>query len=79
MRTLKENWLQQLQWLTYLKSYKIEISDDELKEYFNVNEEDYNFSDDAYILNLVSFSNEESAIRFRNNAIIDGWEKAVED
>lgn len=62
----------------FLKSYKIEISDAELKEYFNVNEEDYNFSDDAYILNLVSFSNEESAIRFRNNAIIDGWEKAVE-
>jgi hypothetical protein len=62
----------------YLKSYKIEISEAELKEYFNVNEEDYNFSDDAYILNLVSFSNEESAIRFRNNAIIDGWDKAVD-
>ncbi|MCW8849522.1 MAG: peptidylprolyl isomerase [Melioribacteraceae bacterium] len=61
----------------YLKSYPIEISEDELKEYFEVNEEDYNFSDEAYILNLVSFSNEESAIRFRNNAIIDGWEKAV--
>lgn len=61
----------------YLKSYSVEISEVELKEYFEMNEEDYNFSDEAYILNLVSFSNEESAIRFRNNAIIAGWDKAV--
>ena len=61
----------------YLKANPIEILDDELKKYFEINEDDYNFPDDAYILNLVAFGNKESAIRFRNNAIVGGWENAV--
>ena len=61
----------------YLKVNPIEIIDNELKKYFEKNKDDYNFSDDAYILNLVAFGNEESAIRFRNNAILGGWKDAV--
>lgn len=63
----------------YLKSNPINFSEDELKDYFKLNLEDFTFSDDTYILNLVSFNNEESAILFRDDAITNGWQNTIKD
>lgn len=63
----------------YLRLNPIKFTDEELKDYFNINVEDYNYSDDTYILNYVSFKNEESAILFRDDAITNGWESAIKN
>lgn len=62
----------------YLKSHPIKYNDAELNKYFNQNKDDYNFLHDAFILNLVEFSDEENAIAFRNFAIANGWQKSFQ-
>ena len=62
----------------YLSSKPLSIDERELKQYFNENRSDYNFSYDSYILNYAEFSSEESAINFRDNAIVNGWEKSIQ-
>jgi hypothetical protein len=60
----------------FLKSHPIEFSESELRRFFNENKEDFKFAHNTYILNFISFSDEGSAIRFRNKAISEGWSAA---
>jgi hypothetical protein len=53
------------------------VSNEELINYYNLNREDYSILDDAFIINLISFKNEESAIEFREIAIQESWAEAV--
>lgn len=61
----------------YLSKKNTKVSDSELRRYFSVNRDDYNYSNDAFVLNFVEFTEEESAIKFRNVAISDGWENSL--
>ena len=62
----------------YLNSNPLVIEDSELKQYFNENRSDYNFPYNSYILNYAEFKSEESAINFRDNAIVNGWSKSIQ-
>jgi hypothetical protein len=62
----------------YLEKQKIDFSRNKLKRYYETNKEDYLFYEDAFLLNLIRFNDESSAIAFRNRAIREGWEKALE-
>ena len=62
----------------YLEKNYMEYSESDLKKYFIEHKLDYSFSEDAHILNYIAFSNEESAIKFRNSAISDGWQKSLD-
>ncbi len=62
----------------YLNSNPVIIGEKELRKYFEENKSDYNLSYDSYILNYAEFSSEESAINFRDNAIENGWDKAIQ-
>jgi uncharacterized protein YeeX (DUF496 family) len=62
----------------YLNSNPVSIGEKELRKYFEENKSDYNLSYDSYILNYAEFSSEESAINFRDNAIENGWDKAIQ-
>ncbi len=61
-----------------LSSNPLIIEENELEQYFYKNRSDYNFSYDSYILNYAEFSSEESAINFRDNAIVNGWQKSIQ-
>ncbi|HSL89816.1 MAG TPA: peptidylprolyl isomerase [Ignavibacteriaceae bacterium] len=49
----------------------------DLKNYFEVNKNDFRVVADAFIINLADFLDEEKAIRFRNIAVESDWEKAL--
>lgn len=61
----------------YINSHPIQISQAELEDYFFKNRKNFEFSDDAYVLNLVSFKEEDKAIDYRNFALNQGWGKAL--
>lgn len=49
----------------------------DLKNYYDVNKNEFRVAADAFIINLADFLDEEKAIRFRNIAIDSDWEKAL--
>lgn len=62
-----------------LETHPIKFTDDDLLEYYNSKKEDFVFGTDVFILNLISFRNEESAINFRNSVIESNWQIASEE
>lgn len=61
----------------YAKGEEIEINDDELKDYYEKNKNYFKLKIDSYLINKISFSNEDKTIKFRTLAIESDWEKAV--
>ena len=61
----------------YLEQHPVIYNDSVLVSFFSQNKDDYSSKTDAYILNLVIFKDEESAIKFRNNAIEENWDDAI--
>ncbi|MBN2572692.1 MAG: peptidyl-prolyl cis-trans isomerase [Ignavibacteriales bacterium] len=63
----------------FLKNYfaekKIELSEIELKQYFEKNKMDFAFSEEIYALNLVQFIDEIVAIDYRVFFIDKGWKQ----
>lgn len=49
----------------------------ELKNYFEINKNEFRYASTAYILNIIEFIDENKAISFRNTAVENGWNKAV--
>jgi hypothetical protein len=54
----------------------VQFSQNELETFFNRNQEDYSFSEDVFLLNYISFTNEERAILFREKALELNWSNA---
>ncbi len=61
----------------YLDSNPIKIAEKDLISFYNNNKKDFHFSNDAFVVNLASFSNEKNAIAFREKAIKNGWNEAI--
>jgi hypothetical protein len=61
----------------YLKSEEINISEDELLEYFQKNKSYFSLRVDSYLINKIIFSSEDAAIKFRTLAVESDWQKAV--
>jgi hypothetical protein len=60
-----------------LEEEKTEPSEDEIKKYFESNKDEFRFIDDAFRLNVVSFSDFDQAIQFRNSAIETSWKNGI--
>lgn len=60
-----------------LEEEKTEPSEDEIKKYFESNKDDFKLIDDAFRLNVASFSDFDKAIQFRNSAIETSWKNGI--
>ena len=56
---------------------KIEPTDDEIKEYFNNNKDDFKLADDVYKINEIQFNNYNKAIEFRNSLLETDWDRTL--
>lgn len=60
-----------------LDENKIEITDDEIKDYYDNNKEDFRLSENAFVLNKILFNDFDKAVQFRNNVLNSDWDKAL--
>ncbi len=58
--------------------YDLNYNNDDLKKFLEAHKDEFKLLQDAYAINLVEFSNESDAIRFRGTALEEGWEKTEE-
>jgi hypothetical protein len=62
---------------SYALSEQVEYNEDELKKYYQNNKNYFRVGIDSYLINRVSFDNEDKAIKFRSLVFDNNWEKAV--
>lgn len=53
------------------------VTETEVQSYFSLNQEQFRFKDDAYLLNIARFSDFETAEKFREEIINTSWIRAV--
>lgn len=58
--------------------YEFDYDDDDLEKFYQLYNEEFKITGDAYLLNIVEFSKEEDAIDFRNSVLQDEWQKVIE-
>lgn len=61
----------------YISNEKINYSDEDLIDYYESNKNYFRLNTDAYLINKVTFNNEDNAIKFRSLALDSEWKKAV--
>lgn len=61
----------------YIQNNPFQVSEIELKDYYKSNKRNFELFEEAYVLNLASFKEEDKAIDFRKLAINLGWEEAL--
>ena len=61
----------------FFLKYKISAESSELEKFFHDYKDDYRVPDHAYILNIISFSDEIKAILFRSTLIESDWTKTL--
>ena len=61
----------------YYRDQKINYDPKEAENYFEDHKSDFRLSSDSYLINLIEFSNEDKAVRFRNTVMESDWEKAM--
>jgi hypothetical protein len=58
--------------------YDLNYSKDDLEKFLEAHKDEFKLRQDAYVINLVEFNNENDAIKFRGTALEKGWSKAME-
>jgi hypothetical protein len=61
----------------YYRDQKINYDSKEAENYFEDHKNDFRLSSDSYLINLIKFSDEDKAVRFRNTVLESNWEKAL--
>ena len=61
----------------YISNEKINYSDENLIDYYESNKNYFRLNTDSYLINKVTFNNEDNAIKFRSLALDSEWKKAV--
>lgn len=61
----------------YLSERIPDVSQSDLKMYFQNNSDEFLLMDDAFLLNYITFSDEEKAIHFRSIVVDADWKKAL--
>ena len=56
---------------------KEKIDNKQVEEFYNQNKNDFTSFYNAYVINLVSFNNEDEAIRFRSTLLETDWTRAI--
>jgi len=59
------------------KEEQISIEPSELKDYFEKNKDNFKLFNNAFLINLIQFDNEDKAIEFRNEAFEKGWDNTI--
>jgi PPIC-type PPIASE domain len=57
--------------------YDLNYSKDDLDKFFESHKDEFKLLQDAYLINLVEFNNENDAIQFRGTALEKSWDKAT--
>ncbi|HSD64975.1 MAG TPA: peptidylprolyl isomerase [Ignavibacteriaceae bacterium] len=55
---------------------KLKIDPEEVKEYYEKNKDNFRLFQNAFLINLIQFNDEDKAIEFRAKAFDGGWENA---
>lgn len=63
----------------YFQENEPDVSGFELQRYFIENRDDFLFNDDACLLNMISFSNEDRAIEFRSKLYNLPWKRVLKE
>ncbi len=63
----------------FLNKTNLEYNEAQLLKFYNKNRNDFILHTDAYILNYISFTNEEDAINFRKKALLKNWNEAEKE
>lgn len=58
--------------------YEFDYSIDDLEKFYQLNIDEFKITDNAYLLNIAEFSNEDEAINFRNDLLQNEWQKVIE-
>lgn len=61
----------------YGKNVNINLDSRELAKYYEDNRDDFKIENDAYLINIIHFNNEERAIEFRSFLLESDWQKAI--
>ena len=61
----------------YVSNEKINYSDEDLITYYESNKNYFRLNTNSYLINKVTFNNEDNAIKFRSLALDSEWKKAV--
>jgi hypothetical protein len=56
---------------------KVTPVESEIEEYYKQNKNDYKLFYDAYVVNIIDFSNEDNAVKFRTSLLGSNWNKTV--
>jgi PPIC-type PPIASE domain len=63
----------------FFEKEKITAEPSELEKYYNNNESEFKLSYNSYLLNLVTFNNEDKALKFRSALLEKGWDNAFSE
>ncbi len=61
----------------YVSNEKIYYTDEDLINYYESNKNYFRLNTDSYLINKVTFNNEDNAIKFRSLALDSEWKKAL--
>lgn len=64
---------------SHLESSLEKPGNTELQDYYNLHKSEFKTEDNLYVFNLASFTNENTAIKFRTKLIESNWEKVIEN
>lgn len=59
------------------EEFDLSYTEDELKDYYNDNLEEFRCGDDAYVINEIDFVSQEKALQFRATIFETGWDNAL--
>ncbi len=58
--------------------YEFDYSQDDLEKFYQLYNDEFKLTEDAYKLNVAEFSNEDEAINFRNSVLQSDWQKVIQ-
>jgi len=63
----------------FVNKEKIPVSSAELEKYYSTNPDEFKLLYNSYLLNVIVFSNEDDALKFRAEALGKNWDDAYQD
>jgi len=58
--------------------YEFDYNKDDLEKFYQLYNDEFKLTGDAYLLNIAEFSNEDEAIDFRNSVLQNEWQRVIE-
>jgi hypothetical protein len=58
--------------------YEFDYNKDDLEKFYQLYNDEFKLTEDAYLLNIAEFSTEDEAIDFRNSVLQNEWQRVIE-